>query len=161
MCIYTHKHICIYTHTHIYTHVYVYTYTHIYVCIYTHTYIYTHIYIHNFSLEDNYNIMMASATHQHEMAIGIHMSPLLYPRPTSPPLHPSWLSHCHRAPALGSLHCTANSPWISILAMLICIFQCHSQKSSHPLLPSLVQNSVLYVHVSFVALHVGSSVPSL
>ena len=28
-----------------------------------------------FKLEDNYNIVMISAIHQHESAIGLHMSP--------------------------------------------------------------------------------------
>ena len=54
------------------------------------------------------------------------------PRPTKP------LSHlppcCHRALALGSLHHTPNSHWLSILHMVMYMFQCYCFKSSHPLL---------------------------
>ena len=62
---------------------------------------------------------MVYAIHRHEMAIGIHMSPPFYtlshlPPPLTPP-------GCHRALALGSLHHTANSHWLSILHMVICI----------------------------------------
>ena len=44
---------------------------------------------------------------------------------------------CHRAPALGSLHHTANSHWLSILHMVMCMFPCCSLNSSLPLLPPL------------------------
>ena len=44
-------------------------------------------------------------------------------------------SHCHRA--LASQHHTLNSHWLSILHMVIYMFQCYSLKSSHPLLPLL------------------------
>ena len=47
-----------------------------------------------FRLEDNYlTIVMVFATHQHELAIGIHMSlPSWTPIPSSTPSHPSKLS---------------------------------------------------------------------
>ena len=74
---------------------------------------------------------MISAVHQRESAIGLHMSP-----PSVPPFHlsphPTCLG-CNRAPALGSLHHTANSHWLSILHVEMYMFQCHSPKSSHPL----------------------------
>ena len=38
------------------------------------------------------------------------------------------------------------------------MFQCYSLRSSRSVLPPMVQESVLYVYVSFAALHVGSSV---
>ena len=66
------------------------------------------------------------------MATGIPVSP------------PSWtLSHlpsypflpgCQRVPALGSPHHMSNSHWLSILHLVIYMFQRYSLKSSHPLL---------------------------
>ena len=44
---------------------------------------------------------------------------------------------CHRAPALGSLHHTASSHWLSILHIVMCMFPCCSLNSSLPLLPPL------------------------
>ena len=96
--------------------------------------------------------MMVFAMHQHESAIGIRC-----------PLHPEHLSHlpahlippgCHRAPAVCALHHTWNSHWLSILHMVMHMFQCYALKSSHPLLP-LSPKSVLYICVSFAALHIG------
>ena len=64
--------------------------------------------------------MKVSAIHHHESAIGIHMSPpskplsYLYPHPTS--------LGCHRALALGSLHHTADSHWLSILHLVSQLF---------------------------------------
>ena len=66
-----------------------------------------------------YTIVTVYAIHQHEMAIGIHMSPPFYTLSHLPPhLTPPG---CHRALALGSLHHTANSHWLSILYMAVCI----------------------------------------
>ena len=43
---------------------------------------------------------------------------------------------CSRAPALGALLHASNSPWSSILHMVMYMLQCYSFKSSHPrLLP--------------------------
>ena len=47
-----------------------------------------------------------------------------------------------------------------VLHVVMYMFQWYSLKSSHPLLSHWVQRSVLYVCVSFAALHIGSSVPS-
>ena len=41
---------------------------------------------------------------------------------------------CHRAPALGSLHHISKSHSLSILHMVMYMFQCYSLKSSHLLL---------------------------
>ena len=38
---------------------------------------------------------------------------------------------CHRAPALGSLHHTSHSHWLSILHMVMYMLQSYSLKSSH------------------------------
>ena len=99
---------------------------------------------------------MVFAIHQHESALGIHMS-----IPSGTPLPTPSLSHildCQRAPALGSLLYTANSHWPSILHMVMYMFQCYSLRSFHLIPQSLCPKYVLYVHVSFAALYVGSSV---
>ena len=41
---------------------------------------------------------------------------------------------CQRALALGALYHTSNSHWLSVLHMVIYMFQCYSLKSSYPLL---------------------------
>jgi len=78
---------------------------------------------------------MVFAIYQHESILGIHMSPPFW---TSLPLptHPTPLG-CHRALALGSLCYTLNFHWLSILHMVIYMFQCYSLISSCPLLPPL------------------------
>ena len=81
---------------------------------------------------------------------------LLSPSPASLPLPPFRLSHSTG----GSLSHTSNSHWLHILHMVMCMFQCYSLKSSTLSFPHCVQKSVLYVCVSFAALHIGSSVLS-
>ena len=76
---------------------------------------------------------MVSAIYQHDSAIGIHIS---IPFLLSLPPHPTPLGG-HEAPDLGSLYHTANSHWLSILHIVICLFQCtlsnHSTLSfTHP-----------------------------
>ena len=60
---------------------------------------------------------MVSALHLHESAIGIYMALPLEPLSHLPP-HPTPLG-CHGAPALGSLHHTANFHWLSILRIVM------------------------------------------
>ena len=67
-----------------------------------------------------YNIVMVSALHLHESAIGIHMPLPLEPLSHLPP-HPTPLGGT-RAPALGSLHHTANFHWLSLLHLEIYMF---------------------------------------
>ena len=87
----------------------------------------------------------------------------MFPLPLESPSH---LSHhpiplgYHRALALGFLCHTSNAHLLPILHMVMCMFQCYSLKSSHPLLLHCVQKSVLYVCVSFAVLHIGSLTPS-
>ena len=97
-----------------------------------------------------YNIVLVSATHQHESATGIQMSPpsgTYLPSPT--PSHPSrWL----QGPRLSS-----PSHWLSILHMVMYLFPSYSLSLS----PSSPCKSVRYVCISIAALQTGSSVPSL
>ena len=83
--------------------------------------------------------MLVSVRHQHESAIGIHISPpscISLPLPT--PFHPSRLS---QGPSLSSLRHTANSSWLSILLMLVYVFPCSSvyptHSFPHPLCPQV------------------------
>ena len=72
---------------------------------------------------------MIFATHQHEFAIVIHVSP--HPGPSPPPSHLIPLG-CPRAPALGTLLHASNLHWSSILRTVMYMFQWYSLKSSHP-----------------------------
>ena len=105
------------------------------------------------------NIMMVFAIHWHESAIGIHMSPPSWIHAPPPaldiPPQPTPVG-CHKALTLGSLHLTSYSHWLSVLHMVMYVFQCYSLKLSHPrhdwndlaaAVPSLtVQKSALYVY---------------
>ena len=74
---------------------------------------------------------MAFATHQHESATGIHVSPS-HPEPLSnlpPYIIPLG---CPRALALGALLHASNLHWSSILHMVMYMFQCYSLKPPHP-----------------------------
>ena len=75
--------------------------------------------------------MLVLAIHQHESATGIHVFPILNPPPS--PTHPLGFP---RPLALSALFHASNLHWLSILHMVIYMFQCYSVKSSHPrLLP--------------------------
>ena len=81
-----------------------------------------------------YNIVVVFAVHQHESAMGVHVSHHPEPRSHLPP-HPIPLS-CPRAPALGALLHASNLHWSSISHIVMYMFQCYSLISSHPrLLP--------------------------
>ena len=69
--------------------------------------------------------------------------------------HPSKLS---QGIVLSSLCCTANPHWLSILHMVMCMFPGYALHSSHPLLPPLCPQSVLYVclPVALAALQICS-----
>ena len=63
------------------------------------------------------------------------------------PLHPSRLS---QNTGLSSLFYTANSHLLSVLHMVMCMFQCYSLSSSHSVLPLLCpQVCFLCVYLSF------------
>ena len=93
-------------------------------------------------------VLLVSAKHQHESAIGVCKSPPSWTSLSSPSSsHPSRLS---QSPCLSSLSHTANSPRLSILHMVVYMFPSFSLHSSHSLLPSSphVCKSDLYVSVS-------------
>ena len=71
--------------------------------------------------------VMDFAIHQHELALGMHMSPPSW-NPTHLPPHPIPLG-CHRALALGFLRHTSNTHWLSILFIVIYMFQDFMQYS--------------------------------
>ena len=94
------------------------------------------------------------AIHSHESAMGVHVSHHPEPPSTLPP-HPIPLG-CPRTPALSVLLHGLNLHWSSVLHIVIYLFQCYSL--IHPTLAfsQIVQKSVLYICVSFAALHIGS-----
>ena len=73
--------------------------------------------------------------------------------PSNLPPHPTPLG-CHRAPALGSLHHTANYHWLSIIYDNVYV-SIYSLKHPTDFLPDYDHKSVLYVCVSFADLQVG------
>ena len=58
---------------------------------------------------------------------------------------------CHRAPALGALSHTLDFHWLSILHMVMYMFQCNSLKLSHPLLLPLSPKSLFFIFVSHLS----------
>ena len=108
--------------------------------------------------------MLVSAIRQHELTIGILMSP---PSWTSFPPTPSHSPRLSQGTGLSSLHQAADSHWPSILHMVIYVMDvtyrvCFNVALSlHPSVssPCCVRESVFYVCVSAAALQIGSSVP--
>ena len=74
---------------------------------------------------------MVFAIHWHELAMDVHVFPILNPPPHSIPQsqsHPN-------APALSTLSHASNLDWWSVSYMIIIYkFKCYSLKSSHPCL---------------------------
>ena len=101
---------------------------------------------------------MGSAVHQHESATGIRVSP--HPEPPATSL-PTPSRGVVRAPAVGALLQALDLRVSSVSHLVMYVFPRCSLKSSPPRLLLLSQKSVLYVCVSFAALHVGSLVPSV
>ena len=75
------------------------------------------------------------------------------PSPTIPLGRPSaW------APSIQ--YHASNLEWQFISYMTLYMFQCHSPKSSHPLLSHRVQKTVVYICISFAVSYTGLSLPS-
>ena len=119
-----------------------------------------------------YNIGLVFALHQQESVTSTHVFP--HPEPSSHLTPQTIVLCCSRALALGALHHAMNLHQLSgcpasctELAPVICLctvmymFQSYSLKSSHCCPLHRVQKSVLSTSVSFAALHVRSSWPSL
>ena len=108
-----------------------------------------------------YNLVLVSAIHQREWAIGIHVSPAFWT--FLPPPTPSYPLGCHTALGLSSLHHTARSHYLShllyshtesshwlcfaILHMVMYKLQSYSLNSSLPLLPPLCPVCSLWLHL--------------
>ena len=78
-----------------------------------------------------HNVVLTSAVHQHESAIGIHVSP---PSLNSLPPIPSYPSRLLLSPSLSFPSHTSNFHWLSISHIAVCMLPCYFLHSSHPLL---------------------------
>ena len=100
---------------------------------------------------------IAFAIHQHASTTGVHMFPLLIPPPTSLPYHPSGSSQC-TSPKLP-VSCIGSGLAICFFYDIIHVLMPFSQIIPLSLSPR-VQNTVLYICVSFAISHTGLSLPS-
>ena len=98
------------------------------------------------------------AMYQYESPTGIHMFPILNPPPTSLPVPSLWVIPVHQLQA----SCIPHQTWTGD-PFLIWYYTCFNViLPNHPTLTlsHRVQNSVLYICVSFAVLHTGLSLPS-
>ena len=97
------------------------------------------------------------AIHQHESATGIHVFPIL--NPTPPPRiiplgHPS-------APAPSIQYHASTLDWWFVSYMILCMFQCHSPKSSHLFpLPLSPKDCSIHLCLFCCLSHIELSLPS-
>ena len=97
------------------------------------------------------------ATHQHESATGVHAFPILSPPPTSLPIPSLWVIPVHQRQASCILHRTWTGD--SFLIYYTC-FNAILPNHHPPSLSHRVQQTVLYICVSFAVSHTGLSLPS-
>ena len=98
------------------------------------------------------------AIHQHASTTGVHVFPILNPRPTSHPIPSLWVIPVHQPQASCILHQT----WTGD-SFLIWYYTCFNAfLPNHPTLSlsHRVQKTVLYICVSFAVSHTGLSLPS-
>ena len=98
------------------------------------------------------------AIYQHESTTGIHMFPILNPPHSSLPVPSLWVVPLHQPQASSIVHrtWTGNSFHMQYYACFNATLPNHPTLS----LSHRVQKTVLYISVSFVVSHIGSSLPS-
>ena len=94
------------------------------------------------------------AIHWHELAMAVHVFPILNP-PSHLLPHPIPQGH-PSALALSTLSHASNLDWRSVSHMIICMFQCYSLKSSSHLPSPTESKRVFYTCVSFAVSHLSS-----
>ena len=102
------------------------------------------------------------AIHWHESPMGVHVSSILNPPPTSLPIpftNPESVSH-PSALTPSILYHTSNLDWQFISHMIIYMFQCILPYHPTLALSHRVQKTVQYICVSLAVLHTGLSLPS-
>ena len=103
------------------------------------------------------SILMVFAIHWHESATGIHVCPLSW-TPLPPPSPPN-ASGLSQTTSFGNPLHASNLHWHHFTYGNVHVSMLFSQIIP-PLPSSNESKSVLYIHVSFAALHVGSLLPS-
>ena len=104
-----------------------------------------------------YNIVVCFVIHWHESAMDIHVSPIQIPPPTSLSTWSLWVFPVHQAQALVS--CIQPGLVICFTLDNIHVSMLFSQNIPPSPFPR-VQKSVLYIYISFSALHIELSLPS-
>ena len=95
------------------------------------------------------------AIHQHESATGIHVFPILNPLPPPSPYYPSGSSQC--TSPKHPVSCT--EPGLATCFIYIIHVSMPFSQIIPPSPSSRVQNTVLYICVSFAVSHTGLSLP--
>ena len=108
-----------------------------------------------------YNIVLVSYITMHQPQVCIcstHPLPRLLEPPSHLPAHHSPASGLSQSTSLSSLHHTAYSHWLSILHMVMYMFQCDSLNPSLLLLPlcSQVNLLCLYLHCCSANTFIGT-----
>ena len=98
------------------------------------------------------------AIHQHESATDTHVFPMLNPPPSSLPVPSLWVISVHQPQASSIMHrtWTGDSFHIWYYTCFNAILPYHPTLS----LSHRVQNTILYICVSFAVSHTGLSLPS-